>query len=189
MKYQPRVFVSSDLHFNHTNILQYCPARGSTVDEMNQIIIQNWNSVVSKNDICYILGDVAMGRIQESVPLIKQLNGRLHLILGNHDKDLKKLISNSNEKLFDTIQDYLELNHRYNGEKCKVIMFHFPIAKFNGGHSESNFHIHGHCHGNPTGLTGRIKDIGVDTNNLFPYLLDDVITELKSTLTAPSHHS
>lgn len=189
MKYQPKVFVSSDLHFNHTNILKYHPERGTSIQEMNEKIIQNWNSVVNKTDICYILGDVAMGKVQDCIPLIKRLNGRLHLILGNHDTALKKLISNSNEKLFDSIQDYLELKHNYNGIKCKVIMFHFPIARFNGGHYESNFHLHGHCHGNPTGLEGRIKDIGTDTNNLFPYLLDDVLTELTVKNICSSHHN
>lgn len=191
-----KIFISSDLHINHSAILNYCPGRGSSVDEMNEKIISNWNSVVSQEDHTYILGDCAMGRIQDAPQHIRRLNGTKTLILGNHDKTLKKLIKNDDSlrDLFTSIHSYFELTHRIDGKKCVVVMSHFPISHWNGMHYvDQDNHIasimlHGHLHGNPSGLEGRIKDIGMDTNNLFPYLLDDVVRELQKIVPNKHHH-
>lgn len=194
--YIPKTFVSSDIHFNHEKILEYCPNRGNSVDEMNQIIIDNWNSVVSPEDHCFILGDVAMGKISLAPELIRQLYGTKTLILGNHDKTLKKLIKNDDSlrDLFVGIHSYFEYTHRIGNKKVMLVMSHFPISHWNGMHYEddgshiASMMLHGHLHGNHSGLKGRIKDIGMDTNSLFPYLLNDVVEELQKITPNKHHH-
>jgi calcineurin-like phosphoesterase family protein len=81
MKY----FIISDTHFNHENIIKYCNRPFKDVDEMNRVMIKNWNETVSNKDIVIHLGDVALGSKEEVKKIIKQLNGRKILIKGNHD--------------------------------------------------------------------------------------------------------
>jgi calcineurin-like phosphoesterase family protein len=77
------VFFISDTHFGHANIIQYGNRPFADVTEMNQEMVLRWNSAVTKRDTVYHLGDLGMGK--ESLELIKHLNGRKILIIGNHD--------------------------------------------------------------------------------------------------------
>lgn len=77
---------TSDLHFGHTNIIGYCERPFADVADMNAGLIERWNEAVDPNDTVWVLGDVAMGRITDSLPLIGLLNGIKHLVSGNHDR-------------------------------------------------------------------------------------------------------
>ena len=77
-----RVFFTSDLHFGHKNLCQ--GLRGMTSEDSDQLIINNWNKVVTKRDIVYVLGDITMENQNDIPKYIKQLNGRIILIGGNH---------------------------------------------------------------------------------------------------------
>lgn len=197
-------YIASDLHFSHRNILQYCPNRRSgkplpitlegideMIIEMNEKIISNWNNLVLPDDEVSLLGDMAMGKIADAPGLIRRLNGKKHLIKGNHDKTLCKL-PEVNE-LFESIQDYKEITYKYNGKKHLICMFHFPIASWNGmSHENSSIHLHGHTHcshGHHISA-GAIMDVGIDGNDLFPYRLDQVV-ELalqNAKNNPPKHH-
>lgn len=209
-------WLASDLHFNHRNILSYCPDRrmgrsfpvvenpedkdevaykakivDGLVHDMNEVIVSNWNSKVAPKDTVWIIGDVAMGLIDKAPDLIRRLNGTKHLIRGNHDKTLSKRIRNGDEGfvgLFESVRDYFELSHKVDGKKHMLCMSHFPMSHWNGM-NQGTMMIHGHLHGNPSGLTGRIKDVGIDTNNLFPYKIDDVVRELLEITVIRDHHN
>lgn len=77
----------ADLHFYDKNIIKYEHRPFKSVEEMNKTFIKNWNAVVSKNDIAIVLGDISMGSLPETKRLIKGLNGKLMLVMGNHDKE------------------------------------------------------------------------------------------------------
>lgn len=80
-----KTFIISDTHFGHENIISYCNRPFETVEQMNDEMIKRWNSVVGKEDIVYHLGDFALGN-KESIKNYKnKLNGRIRLVLGNHD--------------------------------------------------------------------------------------------------------
>ena len=79
-------FWTSDLHFGHANIIRYCNRPFGDVDEMNRSLIQRWNDVVGNDDEVWVLGDVAMGRIGDTLGLIRQLHGTKILLAGNHDR-------------------------------------------------------------------------------------------------------
>lgn len=79
------IYFVSYTHFNHKNIIDYCNRPFNSVDEMNNVLIQNWNATVSNNDIIYHLGDFALGRKDTIMEITSNLNGKKYLIRGNHD--------------------------------------------------------------------------------------------------------
>jgi calcineurin-like phosphoesterase family protein len=176
-------YVTSDLHFFHKNILEFCHQSRpySSVDDMHEAIVHNWNTEVQDDDLTYILGDVTFGKISLTIDLLRRLNGRKILIKGNHDKDAVRKAAFCD--CFESIHDYLEI--KQNG--THVVLMHFPIMLWNLKHHGA-VHLHGHLHGNPSGVTGRIKDVGMDSNFCKPHLLDDVIHELLMIPLDFDHH-
>lgn len=84
------IYLTSDLHFNHDREFIYKPRGFNSVDEMNNTIIANFNEIVTPDDDVYILGDLMLGgsdKLDEGLNLISELNGKLHLVRGNHDTD------------------------------------------------------------------------------------------------------
>jgi calcineurin-like phosphoesterase family protein len=77
---------TADLHLGHANIIQYCARPFTDVEAMNRALIEQWNEVVDDGDDVWVLGDVAMGKIAETLPLVSELRGRKLLLTGNHDR-------------------------------------------------------------------------------------------------------
>lgn len=167
-----KTYITSDLHFGHTNILKFCPesrARFPDVGSMTGMMINEWNSVVTPSDTVYILGDVAFCSAEEAAKIMRSLNGRKILVEGNHDTKLLK--HDGFRSCFAEIHKYLEI--KYNG--THVVMFHFPIAEFNRMHHGA-VHFHGHLHGSPSGLEHyRVRDMGMDATGQIVITLDDAI--------------
>ena len=121
----------ADLHLGHTNMALH---RGfSSVEEHDEHIIAKWNSVVTKRDVTYILGDVTMEK-SAPYPLLDRLNGVKHIVLGNHDRrqDAKRLLQYA-ESIAGMIQ--------YKG----VMLTHCPIHPMELDY-RFNKNIHGHIH-------------------------------------------
>lgn len=192
-------FITSDIHLSHKSIIKYCPERrqgrmlppddtpefDAEVTAMNEMIVANWNSMIRPEDEVWVLGDVAMGQIKFAPDWIRQLNGKKHLVKGNHDKTLIKLPEFS--ELFESVQNYKELSVKVDGKKHMLCMSHFPMSHWNSM-NQGTMMIHGHLHGSPSGLTGRIKDVGMDTNGLKPYVLEEVVKELLKIEVIRDHH-
>ncbi len=79
-------YFTADLHFGHGNILGYCSRPFADVEGMNAALVERWNDVVGPGDEVVVLGAFAMGRIAETLPLARRLNGRKVLLAGNHDR-------------------------------------------------------------------------------------------------------
>jgi len=84
------VFFTSDLHFGHNNIIAYCNRLFSSVGEMDNTLIADWNSVVASGDDIYVLGDFTMKPAQDARRCLSTLNGRKYFIRGNLDKFLDR---------------------------------------------------------------------------------------------------
>lgn len=173
-----KTWISSDIHIHHRNVLKYNAAsrKSDTIEQMHERLITQWNDKVQKGDLVYILGDVSYcSKVGPVIEVLKLLNGKKILVAGNHDKEMLKHQSFRDE--FQEIVDYKEvkLNHK------KIVMFHFPIAQWNGKHKGS-IHLHGHCHGMPSNITGRCKDIGMDTNDMNVYELEPLIEQIYKDL-------
>lgn len=146
---------------------------------MDTTIIQNWNKVVGVNDTVYHLGDVGWWNDKYQYMIenqLKQLNGHIHLILGNHDKKLfRGKMGKKLRERFSSIQDYLliKVNDEEMELKQKIILFHYPIEDWDGKFHGS-FHLHGHCHSSVKPNHPCRVDVGVDCHNFTPISYEDV---------------
>lgn len=169
-----KTFVTSDLHFGHKRIMEFCPVtRGHYRDitHMNTDMIARWNDVVDTGDLVYILGDVAFCSAPDAAKIFNQLNGSKILVAGNHDR--KALKDYSFRSAFTSIHDYLEV--RYNG--TKIVMFHYPIAEFNEQHRGA-VHFHGHLHQHESGLENfRVRNVGFDYTGNIVWNIEDAIND------------
>ena len=79
-------YLIADTHFGHSNIIEYENRPFSSVQEMDEYLIKLWNSIVKNDDLVYVLGDFTLSRRMNVIKeLIRQLQGRKILIMGNHD--------------------------------------------------------------------------------------------------------
>lgn len=134
------IWIISDTHFNHNKDFILEPRNFSTIEEMNEKIIERWNSVVQPNDTVYHLGDMALGEIDAAVPLIKRLNGKIKLAIGNHDTDTKL-------KIYSTLPNIEDIQFGYRIKKSKnnFLLTHYPQLTGNYDTSKT-YSIHGHTH-------------------------------------------
>ena len=134
------IYFTADTHFFHANIINLCQRPFSNVDQMNQKIINNWNTLISDKDEIYILGDfIHKGNGMDAENLIKNLNGKKYLIEGNHDNFLDDM--NFNKSNFEWVKNYHVLNY----QKIKLVLFHYPIFEWEGYFGDT-IHLYGHVH-------------------------------------------
>lgn len=201
-----KTFFTSDLHFFHRAILSFSPSRigilgldqkyspfeiqhnhrmlkdvslsrdtrnsvkaffVELVADMNDAIVERWNDKIALTDDVYILGDVSFGKFDETEDILRKLNGRLFLVRGNHDYGVEK------STRFEWQRDYKRI--KCNG--CDLIMFHYPIKEWDSMQYGA-FHLHGHVHGDPTGLVGRVMDVGIEAINDVAISFEDVYKQL-----------
>jgi calcineurin-like phosphoesterase family protein len=176
------IFFTSDTHWFHRNILEYCPKRrelGDTVDDMNEGLIARWNQRVGKNDIVYHLGDFTLTtRVELIDEVLARLNGRIRLVKGNHDKWLRKFDELKNKDKFEWVRQYNKENFSVGNKTYEIVMMHYPFLTWDGS-ARGSINIHGHAHGGNDHLNRGTKrlDVGVDGeySNLRPLSLEQVI--------------
>ena len=94
------IWVTSDTHFGHSNIIKYCDRPYNGTQEMDWDLIDKWNSVVNDGDIVYHLGDVYMNSSKGYMQnILGKLKGRKRLILGNHDNGKDQVLQNFFQKI------------------------------------------------------------------------------------------
>lgn len=170
-------FVTSDLHFYHKGILKFCQDTRpyKDVEEMNQGLIDHWNSVVGENDEVLHLGDFSFKGKEATQEILNQLNGNITFVLGNHCKVFRN-------SLDVKAVDYLEF--RFNG--TKVCAMHFHISNFNQ-QGRGAVMIFGHSHGNYQPL-GRTLDCGFDNHGRILPLQEAIDFCLERDIYCSDHH-
>lgn len=178
-----KIFVTSDLHFNHNREFIYGARGFISVEEMNEAIVYRWNMTVSPEDDVYILGDLCLGGAgmnNENQKLLERLNGRLHIILGNHDTpsriEMYRFCKNVTEE-----PKYADMLH-YRG--YHFYMSHFPTMTANlekESLKQCTINLYGHTHQKDNFYQGIpfMYHVGMDSHNCYPVLLDDTIEEMK----------
>jgi calcineurin-like phosphoesterase family protein len=155
------VWFTSDTHFGHNNIIQYCRPQFLNVDDMEQALIERWNATVGAQDLVYHLGDFAW-KTEDAKRVRPLLNGTIRLIVGNHD-DIPALAAAG---LFQRI--YLWRQFREIG----LTASHIPMRLDQLRHGSKN--LHGHVHGNLEGLEEFHRDVSVESTNFTPVHFDEI---------------
>lgn len=165
-------FYIADLHLYHTDIIRTCNRPFNSIDEMHQEIVLKWNNKVKKNDIVHILGDVGAPtnkvEIKKIAKLLKYLNGKKILVIGNHDREAIKDIDF--RRCFLEIKEY----HRVYDSGKKVVMFHYPIEDWEGA-KKGVYHLHGHIHKEHITERKNRYNVGADILNFEPMTLKEIV--------------
>lgn len=201
------IWFTSDTHFHHKNIVRGTSSWQlneseigaqqlrdfDTLEEHDEALIQNFNSLVKPNDTLYHLGDWSFGGHEQ----IKIFRDRLqckniHLLFGNHDQHIEPINSPYRE-LFASVGYYKELSFKVDQKwdqfrKVKICMCHYAMRIWNHSHHGSIM-LYGHSHGSLLDNGTRSMDVGVDTNNLYPYHLDEILELLKRGVEVVDHHN
>ena len=179
MDYQMRnIFVISDTHFNHSNILKFKHADNITmlrpgfdsVEHMNETMIDNWNRVVKAEDVVYHLGDFSFTSANNIKLFASRLNGRKRLILGNHDYEPKLYYP-----YFQKISSWREFGIDMFSKK--IFMCHYPLhvsAYDYRKNGKGSIMVHGHLHQNLTGLDNYVN-VCVEHTNYTPVAIEDIV--------------
>lgn len=168
------ILFCSDTHFHHKNVIRYSSRPFSSVEEMNEALINNWNKVVNPGDTVYHLGDFALCSLTQLEKILARLNGEIHIITGNHDKVILQnqagLIATNRLK---SVQQYLEF--KYNN--YHIVLFHYGCRVWHWSYRGSIL-LYGHSHGRLPPY-GRSMDVGVDskviTQEYRPVSIEEVL--------------
>lgn len=176
-----KIWFVSDTHFGHQNIIKFCNRPWKTTEEMDEALINNWNSVVGKDDLVFHLGDFAFAQNARWKELISRLNGHITLILGNHDES--RWPGDKIMGLFDRVEQQMLLKI----DGYQVYLNHYPFLCYAGTYRNpevATIQLFGHVHSgsNSAGkdsdrLNYRFPyqyDVGVDNNNYFPISWEQV---------------
>ena len=207
------IWFTSDSHWGHKNICigvsewddktKSC-RNFQTLEEMNELIVNNINKYVKEDDILYHLGDWSFGGINNIWEFRKQINCKnIYLVPGNHDHHVKKnkTVKCDIDWAYDNIKDYLCFHNPFNMpketdvnskelftevlpeltkitiDKKEVILCHFPLEEWENM-DRGSIHLHGHCHHTKDytdlNMYARRMDVGMDWEEFRPYNWDEI---------------
>ena len=178
------IFFTSDTHFYHENIIKFCNRPFKNVEEMNQHIISKWNEKIPENGIVFHLGDFGFGTTSKLVWLRKKLNGKIHLIIGNHDRKQLK------DKVFYNCFESVSMQKYIYVENQAIYLNHCPFLCFDGVYRKNKtWQLFGHVHSGPNSSNGldipRLDllfptqyDVGVDNNDFSPISFYEIKNKL-----------
>jgi calcineurin-like phosphoesterase family protein len=162
------VYFTSDLHFWHSRIIEFCSRPFASREEMNEALIYNWNQTVKVDDQIYIAGDFSFGSATKIQDILKKLNGRKTIILGNHDYEIRKRCDTWAKDYFEHIEKGIYNLRLQDPDATRtkgvqhLVLCHFPIGSWEGMHHGA-WDLFGHSHGSyPENPGLRQLDVGVD---------------------------
>jgi calcineurin-like phosphoesterase family protein len=176
---------TADQHFGHTRIIEYVKRPFSSVDEMDDALINSWNERVREEDLVYHLGDFTLSNYKGFEYYLNKLNGTIFFVPGGHDQRwLSSYKKNGSDSKFTVLESLIVINVR----NVDLVLCHYPLLTWERGHY-GVIHLHGHSHGN-VGCIGRSNegsagvipgyrvDVGVDCNNFYPVSITDILNRI-----------
>lgn len=185
------IYFTSDTHFGHEGIINFCDRPFASIEDMDEALISNWNEKVPEDGIVFHLGDFAWGGAPKYKEYLSRLNGEIILIRGNHDMRNCPISKMQDEGMFKLAvhQLLIEIEGR------KIYLNHLPFLCYGGTYRNFStyvFQLFGHVHSGPNqkGLDiDRLSmlfptqyDVGVDNNNYTPISWNEVNNKILSQL-------
>jgi len=166
-------FFTSDTHFDDEYAISYFNRPFKSVDEMNVVMVEQWNRVVAENDTIYHLGDFTLDDIGHFTKWASQLNGNIKVLPGSHDHPwLKDFIASEKVQVIAPLVS-VEFPETMIGDKPQVIVLcHYSMQVWDRSNYGS-WHLFGHSHGRLKGI-GLSFDVGVDCTEFMPLSLEAV---------------
>lgn len=179
-----QVFITSDWHFMHNRQFIYEPRGFTNVYDMTEEIIRRHNEVVAMEDDVYVLGDLMLNDNDAGMAALKQLNGQIHIIRGNHDTDTRIELYRNSWNVVEICESKF-LNYK----NYHFYLSHFPCLC--GNYDEDKplksrmISLCGHTHAQDPFFDwdkGLIFHTEVDGHNCYPWSLDDIIEKIKEKI-------
>lgn len=165
-----RVWLISDTHFDHANIIRYCNRPFPSVQAMNRAMFNNWNNIIASNDLVYFLGDMSFGRHSRKEGFwLSRLNGRKVFIRGSHDQRVK---NGGNNVLKISDKEVIQI------EGVLFLLIHDAFSP--AVNDWDGWIIHGHSHNNRPFLDSKKINVSVEVINYKPISLYEILQRIKS---------
>lgn len=165
---------------SHDRAFIYEPRGFKNIYDMNEAIVKRWNEIIFPDDDVYCLGDIMLNDNETGLKLLKQLKGNIHIVLGNHDTDVRKALY---ETCWNVVEVELALRLKYNG--YHFFLTHYPC--FTGNLDKEslkkctcNLYGHTHQHTNFYQDIPFMYHVGVDSHNCTPVNIDEIITDMNN---------
>lgn len=179
-----KIWLTSDWHFCHNREFLYKPRGFNSIEEMNEAIIKNHNAVVAPDDDVYVLGDLMLGDNEKAKQYIEQLNGKIHIVRGNHCTDKRW------NEIYPTISNVVELcgwAEVIHYRKYHFYLSHFPTNTANieaESLHQCTLNLFGHTHSKEKFREDypMYYNVALDANDNTPVLLDDIIDRMKAKI-------
>lgn len=181
------LYLLSDTHFDHANIIEYCTRPFNSAEEMNATLIENWNQRVTYEDTVLFGGDIAMARSEVAIEYANKLQGQLVLLDGNHD-DIDASVAP-----FPIMKSYY-FDYVYNDTHYEFYYTHWPDKEASNREDERNapywasppkwfdgWVLHGHVHNNDlenfpfVNPTDKFINLGVELLEYTPIKLEELL--------------
>ena len=187
-----KIFLTSDTHWGHKNIIGFCGRPFPFVRDMDETFIRNWNAVVSSVDHVYHVGDCSYYKDAKTAEILRSLNGTIFLVPGNHDTP--KRFGALSKELAVVLPPLCAIEV----EGRLAVLCHLPLEAWRvGRHSivrtygqeiqgkpRNVLHFHGHTHGNSRKVPLRL-DVGVDVWNYAPVEFSVAVTQAEADFLGP----
>jgi len=173
---------TADTHFGHKNVIRYCERPFTSVQEMDEALIENWNDVVKPKDTIYHLGDFTLAGQEKASDYFSSLNGNILLIPGGHDKRWIRQGEYRSKSGYPI--NILPALHTIklsipNQEQPKlVVLCHYSMRVWDRSHYGS-WHLFGHSHGKLPSQMNSL-DVGVDCWDYQPISIETVYQAINS---------
>ena len=183
------IWFSADHHFCHDNIIKYCNRPFSSVDEMNETMIDSWNALIRPGDAVYHLGDfmfvrkpAGAGKVEA---MLRRLNGNKFLIYGNHDG---KAVKDAKGWTWQGERKSIRVLVPGSDNKQHIVLDHYAMRTWYKQHHGS-WQLYGHSHGSLEDLQdSKQLDIGVDCWDFKPVSLEQVKEAMDAKTFRPVDH-
>jgi calcineurin-like phosphoesterase family protein len=172
-----QTFFTSDTHFDDEYGLSYFNRPFQSMDEMNAVLVEKWNRVVTEDDTVYHLGDFTLDDIDHFTKWVNQLNGNINILPGSHDQAwLRDFLPRPRVQVLPPLVS-LEFPELSSGQDPQVLVLcHYSMQVWDRS-NQGAWHLFGHSHGKLKGI-GLSFDVGVDCTDFMPLSLEKVASKM-----------
>lgn len=173
------IYFTSDLHFCHNKSFLYEPRGFNSIEEHDETVIKNWNNIITPDDEIYLLGDIMLGDNERGIECLRRLNGKIHIILGNHDTDTRI-------KLYESCFNVVEIAYAKEIKIGKNYFWlcHYPTCVGNFDDHKKIWCLCGHSHTQDKfiDIDKKCYHVELDCHNNCPIELNTILQDIKNKI-------